>query len=86
MLVLLVRRLHRLEVARVVLEDDRPLGLELLLHRVALQRRLELREQLQRVVGRGDVGERVVDERLCWWCWLGVCRGGGSEEGETGRE
>eukprot|EP00962_Isochrysis_galbana_P033477 scaffold11206_cov117-Isochrysis_galbana.AAC.18 len=44
-LLLLVQPLHSLEVGRIVGEDDHELGLEVVLQRVALQRRPELLEQ-----------------------------------------
>mmetsp|Transcript_32173 Transcript_32173/g.96037 ORF Transcript_32173/g.96037 Transcript_32173/m.96037 type:complete len:696 (-) Transcript_32173:372-2459(-) len=63
-LLLLVQALHCLEVNAVVLKDDQELGLEIVLERLALQRRLELAEEHEGVLGGGDVLEGLVDEAL----------------------
>jgi hypothetical protein len=62
--VLLVQRLHLLQVACIVLEDDQPLGGQLALQRGALHDGAELLQQAQRVLRGADVGEGVVDEAL----------------------
>ena len=63
-LLLLVEQLHRLEVEAIVVEDDEELGVEVVLERLALQYVLELLEQRERVVGRVDALEALVDEAL----------------------
>ena len=61
---LVVYFLHGLEVEAIVVEDDYVLRVQVRLERLALQDRLELLEQVERVLGARDVLKACVDEAL----------------------
>ena len=56
--------LNRLQVQSVVMKDHNVLRVEIRLQGLALQDRLELLEEVQRVLGARDVFEARVDEAL----------------------
>jgi hypothetical protein len=63
-LLLLVQLLHLLQLLAVVLEDDVQLGVQVALEALALQDGLELLQQAQGVLDRGNVLKVLVDELL----------------------
>ena len=64
MFLLFVQLLHLFQFNPIILKNDVQLRVEVALQRLALQDRLERRQQPQRVLYRGNVLEALVDEVL----------------------